>query len=219
MKRGGLISRIGKHEYFTTRPLRKYYLILILNIIQRSCNTSNIEVYILKNVLRGGEKVLEIGTGHTALMSLIAEKVFKCDVTATELDNEFYSYAKLNIARNNSRIKLLKSSGGIIRGVVPRGERFDVIFSAPPYYEKHSGGVLTEREALGGGKFGEEFSIKLLNEALDYLNAGGKVALFLPHKRDLLNAIKMKGIRLGYEVRDILFKVGTRKRHSLILTV
>ncbi|WP_457742062.1 RlmF-related methyltransferase, partial [Thermococcus sp.] len=171
----------------------------------------------LKTFLRGGERVLEIGTGHTALMALIAEKIFHCDVTATELDGEFFEYARRNVERNKAKVKLIKSNGGIISGVIPDEERFDVIFSAPPYYERLTRGVLTEREGLGGGEHGEAFSIMLIEEAKDYLKPGGKVALFLPDKEPLLREITEKGKELGYSVRDVRFKAGTRWRHSLIL--
>uniref|UniRef100_UPI00018408E9 methyltransferase n=1 Tax=Pyrococcus furiosus TaxID=2261 RepID=UPI00018408E9 len=177
--------------------------------------TTPISRYIfLKTFLRGGEVALEIGTGHTAMMALMAEKFFNCKVTATEVDEEFFEYARRNIERNNSNVRLVKSNGGIIKGVVEG--TFDVIFSAPPYYDKPLGRVLTEREAIGGGKYGEEFSVKLLEEAFDHLNPGGKVALYLPDKEKLLNVIKERGIKLGYSVKDIKFKVGTRWRHSLI---
>ncbi|BAD85973.1 predicted SAM-dependent methyltransferase, DUF890 family [Thermococcus kodakarensis KOD1] len=171
----------------------------------------------LKTFLRGGEKVLEIGTGHTAMMALMAERLFNCDVTATELDEEFFEYAKRNIEKNGANVKPIKSNGGIIRGVVPKGERFDVIFSAPPYYEAPTRGVLTEKEGVGGGRYGEAFSVRLIEEALEYLNPGGKVALFLPDKEPLIEAIAEKGKELGYSVRDVKFKVGTRWRHSLLL--
>ncbi|MDI3475783.1 MAG: hypothetical protein PWQ95_1511, partial [Thermococcaceae archaeon] len=46
---------------------------------------------------------------------------------------------------------------------------------------------------------------------------GGKVALFLPDKEPLIEAIAEKGKELGYSVRDVKFKVGTRWRHSLLL--
>ncbi len=171
----------------------------------------------LKTFLRGGERVLEVGTGHTALMALIAERIFGCNVTATELDKEFFEYARRNIERNNSKVRLIRSNGGLIRGVVPEGERFDVIFSAPPYYEAPTKGVLTEREGVGGGKHGEEFSVRLIGEAPAYLNPQGKVALFLPDKDPLINAITKRGEELGYSIRDLRFKAGTRWRHSLIL--
>ncbi len=171
----------------------------------------------LKTFLRGGERVLEIGTGHTALMAIMAAKIFNCDVTATELDEEFFAYASENIERNQARVRLLKSDGGIIRGVTPEGERFDVIFSAPPYYEAPTSGVLTEREGVGGGRYGERFSVRLIKEALEHLKPGGLVALFLPDKALLIGAIMEKGKELGYSIMDVRFKAGTRWRHSLIL--
>ncbi|NPA48019.1 MAG: RlmF-related methyltransferase [Thermococci archaeon] len=171
----------------------------------------------LKTFLRGGERVLEIGTGHTAMLALLAWKFFNCDVTATEVEGGFFEYAKKNIERNCAGIRLIKSDGGIVRGVVPEGEKFDVIFSAPPYYERPTRGVLTEREGVGGGRYGEAFSVRLIREARDYLRPKGKVALFLPDKKPLIWVITEKGRELGYTVRDVRFRVGTRWRHSLIL--
>ncbi|WP_258083338.1 RlmF-related methyltransferase [Thermococcus thermotolerans] len=184
----------------------------------RGLVTTPVSRYIfLKTFLRGGERVLEIGTGHTAMMALMAAKLFECDVTATEIDEEFFTHAKANIGRNGAKIRLIKSCGGIIQGVIPEGEKFDVIFSAPPYYETPTKGVLTEREGVGGGKYGEAFSVRLIEEAMEYLKPGGKVALFLPDKKPLINAIREKGEELGYSVRDVRFRVGTRWRYSLIL--
>ncbi|AHF81044.1 SAM-dependent methyltransferase [Thermococcus paralvinellae] len=186
----------------------------------RGLITPPISRYIfLKTFLRGGEKVLEIGTGHSALMAIMAAKLLNCEVWATEINEEFFEYAKRNIKRNKVQVKLIKSKGEIIKGLIPEEEEFDVIFSAPPYYEKPTKGVLTPIEAVGGGKYGEEFSIKLLNEAREYLKPLGKVALFLPDKKPLLKVITEKAEELGYTVKDIKFKAGTRVRHSLIFTL
>ena len=151
------------------------------------------------------------------MMALMAAKIFNCDVTATELDEEFFEYAMKNVERNLAKVRLIKSDGEIIKGVIPEGEKFDVIFSAPPYYDRPTKGVLTEKEGVGGGEYGEGFSVRLIEEALGYLNPRGKVALFLPDKEPLIKAITEKGEELGYSVRDIKFKAGTRWRHSLIL--
>jgi methylase of polypeptide subunit release factors len=200
------------------RAIAKAVFGLEIEYHPRGLVTTPVSRYIfLKTFLKGGEKVLEIGTGHTAIMALMAEKIFNCDVTATEVDDEFFEYARGNIERNGANVRLIKSNGGIIRGVVPEGERFDVIFSAPPYYEAPTRGVLTEREGVGGGKHGEGFSLRLIEEALDYLNPVGKVALFLPDKEPLIEAIVERGKELGYSVRDVKFRAGTRWRHSLIL--
>ncbi|WP_297497512.1 class I SAM-dependent methyltransferase [Thermococcus sp.] len=202
------------------RAIAKAVFHLDIDYHPRGLVTTPISRYLfLKTFLRGGERVLEIGTGHTALMSLMAEKIFNCDVTATELDDEFFEYARRNVEKNRARIRLIKSDGGIIRGVIPEGERFDVIFSAPPYYEAPTKGVLTEKEGVGGGLYGENFSVRLIDEVLDYLKPGGKVALFFPDKKPLLDAITEKGKELGYSLKDVKFKAGTRWRHSLILTL
>lgn len=209
-------NREGRILY--NRAIAKVIFGLDIEYHPKGLVTTPISRYLfLRTFLRGGEKVLEIGTGHTAMMALMAERLFNCDVTATELDDEFFEYAKRNIEKNGANVKLIKSDGGIIRDVVPKGEGFDVIFSAPPYYESPTKGVLTEKEGVGGGRYGEAFSVRLIEEALEYLNPGGKVALFLPDKEPLIKAIAEKGEELGYSVRDIKFKLGTRWRHSLLL--
>ncbi len=51
----------------------------------------------LKNL--GIEKpiVLEIGTGHSAIISLLIKKFYDAEVYATEVDDEFINFAKRNI--------------------------------------------------------------------------------------------------------------------------
>ena len=217
-ERGRLDFSNRKARILYNRAIAKAVFGLDIEYHPKGLVTTPVSRYLfLETFLRGGEKVLEIGTGHTAMMALMAAKIFNCEVTATELDDEFFEYASGNIERNRVEVRLLKSNGGIIRGVVPEGEKFDVIFSAPPYYEAPTRGVLTEREGVGGGRYGEGFSVGLIEEALDYLKPGGKVSLFLPDKKPLIGAIAEKGKDLGYSVKDIKFKAGTRWRHSLIL--
>ena len=217
-ERGRLDLSNRKARILYNRAIAKALFGLEIEYHPRGLVTPPISRYLfLKTFLRGREKVLEIGTGHTAMMALMAEKLFNCEVTATELDDEFFEYARRNIERNLAKVRLIKSNGGIIKRVIPEGESFDVIFSAPPYYERPTRGVLTEKEGVGGGKYGEAFSVKLIEEARDYLRPGGKVALFLPDKEELIRAITEKGEELGYSVRDVRFRAGTRWRHSLIL--
>ena len=217
-ERGRLDFSNRKARILYNRAIAKAVFHLDIDYHPRGLVTTPISRYLfLKTFLRGGERVLEIGTGHTALMSLMAEKIFNCDVTATELHDEFFEYARRNVEKNHARIRLIKSTGGIIRGVIPEGKRFDAIFSAPPYYERPTRGVLTEKESVGGGKYGEAFSVRLIEEALDYLKPKGKVALFLPDKDPLIEMVAEKGDELGYFSRDIRFRAGTRWRHSLIL--
>jgi methylase of polypeptide subunit release factors len=219
-ERGRLDFSNRRARIFYNRAIARTVFGLEIEYHPKGLVTTPVSRYLfLKTFLRGGERVLEIGTGHTAMMALMAEKLFGCDVTATELDEEFFQYARANIERNGAKVKLIKSNGRIIRGVVPEGERFDAIFSAPPYYEAPTRGVLTEREGVGGGKYGEAFSVRLIEEAINYLNPKGRVALFLPDKEPLIKAIIEKGEELGYSVRDVKFKAGTRWRHSLILAV
>ncbi len=134
-ERGKLDLSNRRARILYNRAIAKAVFGLEIGYHQKGLITTPVSRYLfLKTFLRGGERVLEIGTGHTAMMALMAAKIFNCDVTATELDEDFFEYAKRNIGRNRARVRLLKSEGGIIKGVIPGGERFDLVFSAPPYY-------------------------------------------------------------------------------------
>lgn len=173
--------------------------------------------FFLKIFFRGGEKVFEIGIGYMVMMVFMVERFFNCDVIVIEFDEEFFEYVKRNIEKNGVNVKFIKSNGGIIRGVVFKGERFDVIFFVLFYYEVFMRGVLMEKEGVGGGRYGEVFFVRFIEEVFEYFNLGGKVVLFFLDKELLIEVIVEKGKEFGYFVRDVKFKVGMRWRYSFLL--
>jgi len=170
---------------------------------------------------------LEIGTG-SGIISIMMAKYYKCKVYATETVKEYLKIASDNISRNklNNNIKLIDSRNNIIDGVNElSNKKFDLIISYPPYYAYNSvpsmrnfgGAYATDIELIGGGKYGEIFSIKLINESTSYLNEGGMIALMLPHKpfeRRKIIEDKMK--ENGLLLKEIEIKTGRRIRHILI---
>lgn len=116
-------------------------------------------------------KIIEIGTGATAIMALLLAKK-SVHVIATEIDNYSYLSAKRHIKINklDHHITLVKSEGEILNYL----ENFfpvDCVLSLPPYYanetkndnRKKSGFRGTESELYSFGE-STDFSTKLLQE-------------------------------------------------------
>ncbi len=119
-------------------------------------------------------KILEIGTGASAIIALIFAKIgFRID--ATEINEEAYKSAKENITLNklSSKINLIKVEETIIEGLFPSLDIFDAIISNPPqydigFYEKRKmmkKGFVGKKTELLGGELGHEFIIQLIKEA------------------------------------------------------
>jgi len=115
-------------------------------------------------------KVIEIGTGATAIMALLLAKS-NVQVIASEIDEKSFKFANDHVKINNleEKITLVKSEGGVLNYL----EKFfpvDCVLSLPPYYadetkteKKNRGFRGTDSELYS---FGEsvDFSIKLLQE-------------------------------------------------------
>ncbi|ACV24252.1 RlmF-related methyltransferase [Methanocaldococcus fervens] len=170
-------------------------------------------------------KVLEIGTGHSAIISLLIKKFYEAEVYATEVDNDFIEFAKRNVKRNKLDVKIINSKGKIIEGIDEiKDEKFDLIISYPPFYSKNSvasgrkfGGALAKNvELIGGGNFGEEFSLRIIEEGINFLNEKGVISLMMPkkpEKRRELIIKKMDDVGLSVEVDEI--KTGNRLRYII----
>ncbi|NPA63055.1 MAG: RlmF-related methyltransferase [Methanococci archaeon] len=169
--------------------------------------------------------VLEIGTGHSAIISLLIKKYYNAEIYATEVDEEFINLAKYNIKRNNLNIEIINSKGRVISGIDEiKDKKFDLIISYPPFYSDNSvasgrkfGGALAKNvELIGGGKFGETFSLKIIEEGINFLNKKGVISLMLPKKPEKRRALiikKMKDVGLNVEIDEI--KTGNRLRYVI----
>lgn len=126
-------------------------------------------------------KVLEIGTGASAILALMFAKI-GCYVEATELDEIAYQSAKNNIRLNGlgSRIviKKVQDNDHILRSYFNSLSRFDGIICNPPQYDRNyfkhrqsfRKGFLGQEFELVGGKKGHEFIIRLIEEIKTFTN-------------------------------------------------
>ncbi|MFX0171108.1 MAG: RlmF-related methyltransferase [Candidatus Hodarchaeota archaeon] len=120
------------------------------------------------------KKILEIGTGASAILALIFARI-GCKVEATEVNEIAFKSAYNNISLNdlNSKIKLIKASDKkIIRCLYTSLEKFDAVICNPPQYNKKfydklyssDRGFVGQESELVGGLKGHEFIIQLIKE-------------------------------------------------------
>ncbi|MHA1730950.1 MAG: RlmF-related methyltransferase [Promethearchaeota archaeon] len=174
----------------------------------------------LKRVIRPGSHLLEVGTGPTALVSMLAAKLLGCTCVATEVDSASVQVAMGNVARNGlgQAVEIRQSSGGVVRGVVQVGESFDFVVSNPPYYPagpfpSKSPWAGTPTEVVGHGTVGERFIVRLVTEGVGVLRPGGCVAFAVPVKLgNLVSWIEQHLGELGSRWERFDLVAGNRRR-------
>ncbi len=177
----------------------------------------------LKHLQPQGLSVLEIGTGYTALISLIAAKCFGARCIATELNPTSIVSARHHVAINHlqDQITILPAmEGKLIDGVVPAGQQFDLIITNPPYYNE----ILSPRviwagdptELLNQRESQENFCVQFFREAPRFLKPTGSAAALISGKQtkildDILTYLETAGIK-----KEVFgFKAGTRVRWAI----
>jgi len=112
-------------------------------------------------------KIAEVGVGSGALSVTLCRLHSDITVIATDISEDAISVAKKNISDNllEERITLINTD--LLEGV---GEKFDIIISNPPYIAndcKLEVNLDYEPDlALYGGDVGDEFLLRLINEAI-----------------------------------------------------
>lgn len=177
------------------------------------------------------KSMLEIGTGASAIISLVAAKSYGIDVIATEINSDSLASAESNISRNkmDGKIHLIKSAGGILKGVVPRDDKFDILTCYPPVYpdldtvhytkegRKLRGYQGAVSEMIGGGKDGFDFSRQLIDEAIsDYSNVLDRISLLFIKKEHADMAIQIFEDNHCDSIETISIKAGNRFRYLVV---
>ncbi|MFX1512842.1 MAG: RlmF-related methyltransferase [Promethearchaeota archaeon] len=178
-------------------------------------------------ILTKSSRVLEIGTGASAIMGMIAIRNFNCKVVGTERNPISIKAAQRNITQNNlsDRFELVDSEGQILLGLPKSLGKFDLIFSYPPQYSYSEGEKFAKKERgfqgviseLGWGENGVNFACRLVQEVpkTSFLNKNGKIALLLLNK-DSLQEVREVMKENGFHHSSIKIIAGSRKRFILI---
>jgi len=126
------------------------------------------------------ENVLDIGTGTGLLSLMIAQKNPGTNIYAIEIDKDAATQA-----RENFDTSLWKDKLAILHEDVKDHsffEKFDLIISNPPFYEKE---LKSSTENKNVAHHGESLTLeKLLNVIKNNLNPNGDFFLLLPYKRN-----------------------------------
>ncbi|UCD13217.1 MAG: methyltransferase [Thermoplasmatales archaeon] len=98
----------------------------------QNCQNWDLSTLILKKALdiyvKDNQKILEVGTGHLAILSIYIAKKKEVYVTAIDINPVYIENAKKNAKKNRVSINLIHSDlFAKIDG------RFDIIFFNPPY--------------------------------------------------------------------------------------
>ncbi len=179
---------------------------------------------------RSDLQLLEIGIGSSAIMSMIAARHFNNDVVATEINSLSYEYAANNIQENDldDRITLLKSTGGILDGVVDPEKTYDALITYPPVYPEMDRSIHRDRypgkrgyggsvsEMIGGGSDGFEFVSQLIGEAVSNYNSSIKYLTILLISSDHASKAQQLLSEANYQSSIVKFQAGTRSRFLLI---
>jgi 23S rRNA A1618 N6-methylase RlmF len=179
-------------------------------------------------------QILEIGIGASSIMSMMAAKLFRITMVATEINDTSFEYAANNIRENNldSRITLLKSIGGILDGVVDPNKNYDVLITYPPVYPEKDRSTYRDKydrdldmrgyggstsEMIGGGSDGFDFVNQLIAEAVSnkFRSSIKYLTILLISKDHAVRSQKLLS-EFGYQSSIVTFYAGTRSRFLLI---
>ncbi|MHA1672940.1 MAG: RlmF-related methyltransferase, partial [Promethearchaeota archaeon] len=168
--------------------------------------------------------MIEVGTGASAIIALLAAKHFNQQVIATEIESDYLPIAHRNVNQNNlqDRITLIRSQGGLLHNVIPNGQKVDYIITNPPYYDKILSPKVIwggkSRELVSGGEAGEEFILQLISESWEYLKPNGIIGFIIPKTRQAtLIAVEhyLNSHEIEYEIVGLL--VGNRTRYVFLV--
>ena len=177
--------------------------------------------------LQSSDRLLEIGTGASAIISLFAAKSFNLSIIATEINESSIKSAERNISTNNlsQQIQVVHSKGGILNNVIEIGSCFDALLAYPPTYadsnqdkgklKKKRGFKGVDSEMIGGGLDGFDFTNKMLVEACSDRFNIKIISVMCLFKSHVAPSIKIL-IANSRKTMIVELIAGTRKRYIVI---
>jgi len=157
----------------------------------------------LQNSGRSAKRILELacGSGAIGIATQQLHGAANAELYLADLNERALSYTRVNLAMSGiERAHVIKSD--IASGI---DGKFDLIVASPPYR------VNAKRQSQGGWDYGEETSLRIIDEALPLLERGGE--LFLYSRAAIVNGydtfqaralplLQRKGISFTYQEID-----------------
>ena len=177
---------------------------------------------IIDEITESENPLIEIGTGASAVLAMTLAKKYNRKVLATEINDISIKSANKNVKANSLSefITILQSSGEIVENLLPTGD-YSTLFCYPPIYDndqtklwKRRGWKGVESEMFGGKIDGMDFTLKLLDEALNSEKVRIRNITVM-----LMNEEQIKQILIKFQkrIKSKIFQIdaGTRKRFVL----
>jgi release factor glutamine methyltransferase len=128
-------------------------------------------------------RILDIGTGSGCIAIAAAVNLPSAQITVTDASEAALAVAREN-AESHKVTDRIRFHSGDLFGPLDTNERFDIVASNPPYIADHEKETLQNdvrkyepHEALFSGPTGLEVLFRLVDQAPDFLNAGGTLML------------------------------------------
>lgn len=197
------------------------------NLIPTICLRQAYLVCLAESLLPRNARILEIGTGASAVIGMLAARLYSFEVIATEIDERSITSAQQNITRNqlDDQIQLLLSSGEIIKGLVEHYGPFDAVLTYPPTYPEHDAARFEESsdrgfqgtvsEMIGGGPEGFDFIKRYLLEAIEVSHLINLISIMLIFQEHVGPACALLE-DAAFEVRVIQLLAGRRTRYLIL---
>ena len=131
--------------------------------------------------------MLDIGTGSGCLPIYVTHRLAECEAWTVDVSEAAIAIARENAGRHGVAERIHFVSGDAFAALDPE-LRFDLIVSNPPYIPAEEIATLDPevrdhdpRLALDGGPDGLDFYRRIVREAGNWLQPGGKLMLELGH--------------------------------------
>lgn len=162
---------------------------------------------------RSQDRLLELGTGSGVISLLLSLKAF-ASITALEVQPSLADLALRNVRLNNLDAKIFVRQVDL--KTFCSTDKFDVIFSNPPYHVKDTGHVSAVREKAVAKHELECDIFTIMRKTQELLHPQGRAYYIFPEKRrdDFCAALKASKLLIRKE-RSVVPRTGQAAKHFL----
>ncbi len=156
---------------------------------------------------------LEIGCGTGIISLMIAQRNLSVKIKALDIDENAVQIAKQNFTKSPFSERLSVSHEDF--KIWNTDERFDFVFSNPPYFEENS----SQKDVLARQKIALDFD-HILNKSSEILSGEGRLSVIIPSEssEEFVSTAKNYHLNLSRKINIFGIEKGILKRNILELS-